>query len=95
MAIWDTPWGKNVRYTVAFQRVFERVDSLGSARPLEQSVRCRVITPNGELTAVAIAAKWLAEKQPRLGWGKVVLAGIEQDFTYEPGDLRDDDSRAR
>ena len=92
---WDTPVGKNVRYTVEFQRVAVQVDSLGSVRPLGENVRCRVITPNGELTAVAIAATWLAGERPRVVYGKVVLDNVEHDFTYEPGDLNDDDSVAR
>lgn len=91
---WDTPYGKNHRYTVQFDRLGERSANEG-LRPLRGSISYRVITPNGEPTAVAIAARWFDLQNPQLSYRKVVVLNTEVDFQWQEGDLRDDDSRAR
>lgn len=94
MTGWDTPWGKNVRYTVQFERLAERIGDHGGLRPLPGSIAFRVITPNGEPTAVALAARWFDEKHPHVSYSKVVVVGCESEFEWEQGDLGDADSRA-
>lgn len=62
---------------------------LGSARPVDEYVERRVITPFGELKAVAIAATVLETNNPELIYDEVEIVGVETDFTIEPDDYPD------
>lgn len=91
---WTTPYGPNIRYTVRFHIDGFRTEH-GGLRPDHGHRDVRFITPLGGLRAVALAAVWLSQAEPTLRFGEVELVDEEQEFTVEPGDLRDDESRAR
>ena len=92
---WDTPYGRNVRYTVRFHVVGEKVDELGSMRPVDRHCVYRFVTPLGKLRAVALAAIYFAKAEPTALFREVELVETEHEFTIEAGDLGDDESRAR
>jgi hypothetical protein len=58
-------------------------------------VEYRVVTPLGELKAVATAAVHFAELEPDSIYPEVELAKVEDHFTAGPGDYRDPESFAR
>lgn len=91
----DTPYGSNAMYTVHFHVVGEVVDDLGSARPHREVVERRVVTPFGELKAVAIAASALAASQSELIYHEVGVASVEHEFDAETADHRDPESYSR
>jgi hypothetical protein len=92
---WTTPYGPNVRYTVRLHVVGEGRNASGSVRAVDRYVEYRVITPLGELNAVARAAVNLRELEPDSIYSEVDISNVEHDFTIEPDDYRDPESYAR
>lgn len=85
----DTPYGANVRYTVRFHVVSVALGRPGLARPVDDYVERRVITPFGELKAAAIAAMVLQAHNPELIYNEVEVVAVENEFTIEPEDYPD------
>lgn len=92
---WTTPYGPNVRYTVRLHVVGEGKSETGSVRAVDRYVDYRVVTPLGELKAVATAAVHFTELEPDSIYAEVEITKVEHDFTIEPDDYRDRESFAR
>lgn len=92
----DTPYGPNAIYTVRFHVTAVVVDELGSARPTDEFFERRVVTPFGELKAIAIAAGVLATENPELDFDEVEITKVEHEFdSIWSADLRDRKAIAR
>lgn len=85
----DTAYGRNVRYTVRFHVVSIAVGRLGLAKPVDEYVEKRVVTPFGEPKAIAIAATVLDAHNPELIYNEVEVADVEHEFTIASEDYPD------
>jgi hypothetical protein len=96
MEMWDTPYGRNSRYTIRFHVVGERLtgNQAGSMRPVDRYVEYRIVTPHDGFKAVVLAATWLQDQEPESIYRTVELVNVETDFSLEPRDYRDGDSNA-
>ena len=93
---WDTPYGKNARYTVRLHVVGDGLDlQRQTVRGTDREVEYRVVTPHGELKAAALAAGRFSAELPDSIYAEIEIVHTEYDFNPEPGDYRDRDSFAR
>ena len=84
-----TPFGPNVRYTVRLHVVGEDRRDDGSVRGTDRDMAIRVVTPLGELRAVALAALRFSAVEPRSVFREVQISEVEQDFTVAADDHQD------
>ena len=92
---WTTPFGPNVRYTVRLHVVGEKKHDDGSVRGVGRHAEMRVVTPLGELRAVALAVTHFVAIEPRSVYREVEIAQVEHDFTIAADDYRDNESFGR
>lgn len=90
-----TPFGPNVRYTIRLHVVGEDRREDGSVRGTDHDMAIRVVTPLGELRAVALAALHFSAVEPCSVFREVQITEVEQDFTGAADDHQDRESLGR